>query len=399
MSDKLTHLEHLEDYVLVSGASGISMIVDYLKAIRDELVGHSTKKINTTIKYDGAPSLVAGIDPADGRFFVAKKSVFNKNPKVYKTPAEIEADTSGDLADKLKLALKYLPATGIKGVVQGDFMFGGDVRKERILGADYITFHPNTIVYAVPAQSELAKKILKAKIGVVWHTMYTGNSLQDMKAVGGQRIASKLKQTKDVWFDDVVMDVSGTATLTAAETSEVSRSIEAIQSAGLRAAPAMAALASSPELLALLKTYHNSRIRSGKEQVGDGQKYLWDFRSYIDTKFQADAEKLKTEKGKAGVELKKKAATDVLDSVKESDWTELFSVVDLVIQAKEALIQKLDRLTTMNTFLKTVDGFQVTKQEGYVITDHLGKNAVKLVDRLGFSKANFSPTVLKGFMR
>lgn len=398
MSDKLTHLEHLEDYVFMAGSSGVKMIVDYLRAIRDELVGHSTKKVNTTIKYDGAPSLIAGIDPADGKFFVAKKSVFNKNPKVYKTPAEIDADTSGDLASKLKLALKYLPDTGIKGVVQGDFMFGGDVRKEKILGDEYVTFHPNTIVYAVPAGSDLAKKILRAKIGVVWHTMYTGSSLSDMKAVGGQKIAAKLKHTNDVWFDDVVMDVSGTATMTAGETVEVTRSIERIQEAGNRASSAMSALAGNQELLAMLKTFHNSRIRSGS-QIGDAQKYLEDLKRYIESKFQADADKLKTEKGKAGVATKKKVVIDAISSVSDQEWVSLFQLVDLVVQAKDILIQKLDRLTTMSTFLKTVDGFEVTKQEGYVITDHLGKNAVKLVDRLGFSKANFSPTVLKGFMR
>lgn len=399
MSEKLTHLEHLEDFVMVAGSQGIDMIVSYLKAIRDELAGHSTKKINTTIKYDGAPSLVAGIDPSDGRFFVAKKSVFNKNPKVYKTPAEVDADTSGDLAVKLKMALRYLPALGIKGILQGDFMFGeGDVKRETILGEEYVTFHPNTIVYSVPAGSDLAKQILRAKIGVVWHTMYTGSTFADLKSVGGQRIASKLKRSRDVWFDDVVMDVSGTATLTAQETSELTRAIDSIKEASKKATAAMEALNSSPDTLALFKLFHNALIRSG-HQVGDPAGYLEELKAYIAARMDADAAKLKTEKGKATVEEKRRAVNAAINSVQQSAWTSLISLFNLVIEAKEMLLGKLDKLTTMRTFLKTADGFQVTQQEGYVITDHLGKNAVKLVNRLEFSRANFSPSVYKGWAK
>ena len=118
---KNTHMTHIEDKVLYGGVKGTREAINALRNIRDMLAGKSSSKLST--KWDGAPAIFCGEDPRDGEFFVAKKGVFNKNPKVYKTDAEIDADTSGDLADKLKLALKHLKPLGIKQVIQGDFLF------------------------------------------------------------------------------------------------------------------------------------------------------------------------------------------------------------------------------------------------------------------------------------
>jgi len=109
---KNTHMTHLEDKVLYGGVNGTRQAIFALRDMRDMLSGK--KEGNVSVKWDGAPAIFAGTDPRDGQFFVAKKGIFNKNPKVYKTPAEVDADTSGDLAAKLKDALKYLPALGIK---------------------------------------------------------------------------------------------------------------------------------------------------------------------------------------------------------------------------------------------------------------------------------------------
>ena len=129
------------------------------------------------------PAIFAGIDPEDGKFFVAKKSVFNVNPKLYKSVAEIDADLSGQLNAKFKVALEEFSKLGITGVLQGDLMFTDDVETTDIEGKKYYTFQPNTIVYAVDVNSDLGKKIKNAKIGVVWHTTYKGNALQDMKGI------------------------------------------------------------------------------------------------------------------------------------------------------------------------------------------------------------------------
>jgi len=168
---KNTHMTHIEDKVLYGGVSGTREAINALRGLRDMLAGKGAG--NVSVKWDGAPAIFCGIDPSDGEFFVAKKGIFNKNPKVYKTDADIDDDTSGDLNSKLKDALKYLPDLGITGVVQGDFLFGkGDVSTKTIDGQKYSVFHPNTIAYAVPYDQ--AKEVRSAKIGIVWHTTYTG---------------------------------------------------------------------------------------------------------------------------------------------------------------------------------------------------------------------------------
>ena len=167
--NKNTHMTHIEDKVVYGGVNGARQAIMALRSLRDMLGG--VKDGNVSVKWDGAPAVFAGIDPSDGRFFVAKKGIFNKSPKVYKSNADIDDDTSGDLNDKLKQALKYLPDLGIKGVVQGDFLFGpGDLKTSRIKGKSYLTFHPNTIIYAIPSGTEMAKQVKAAKIGIVWLT-------------------------------------------------------------------------------------------------------------------------------------------------------------------------------------------------------------------------------------
>ena len=215
---KNLHLEHLEDEILNYGVDGGRAAINFLQSLRNMLAGGSRSSVNMTVKWDGAPAIFAGIDPEDGKFFVAKKSVFNVSPKLYKTNAEIDADLSGDLNAKFKIALKEFSKLGIKGVLQGDLMFTDDVEKSTIDGSGYYTFQPNTIVYAVPIDSVLGKTINKAKIGVVWHTTYTGDALQDMKASFGANISS-LNKPSSVWMDDATYkDASGKATFTAAET-------------------------------------------------------------------------------------------------------------------------------------------------------------------------------------
>ncbi len=218
---KNLHLEHLEDEIINYGVGGGRAAINFLQSLRDMLSGSSRSSINMTVKWDGAPAIFAGIDPEDGKFFVAKKSVFNVNPKLYKTNEEIDNDLSGNLNSKFKIALKEFSKLGIKGVLQGDLMFTDDIERTTIEGVVYYTFQPNTIVYAVPVDSDLGRVINKSKIGVVWHTTYTGNSLPDMKASFGVNI-SGLNKTSSVWMDDATYkDVSGRATFTEKERAAV----------------------------------------------------------------------------------------------------------------------------------------------------------------------------------
>lgn len=399
VEEKNTHMEHLEDLIFNEGSAGTKKAINFIKDLRDMLAGHSTSKITATVKWDGAPAIFAGIDPRDGKFFIAKKGVFNKEPKIYKTNKEIDADTTGDLAVKFKVALAELKKLGIKsGVYQGDLMFTkSDLKKETIEGQNYITFHPNTIVYAVPENSDLANKIKQAKIGVVWHTTYTGDSFETMKASFGKSIVQHLTPVSSVWMDDAnYKDYSGTATFTAAETTVLNGLITKIQAKFNNIkAEAIDAISENEELLLQIKTYNNTKIRSGEGFV-DTKSHVKGLFDYIHTKLEP---KQKTEKGKAAGEEKRKAVLRYFSEHNPQDIQAIFDLVNLMTEAKDMIVAKMNHAGHISTFLKTTNGFKTTGVEGFVAIDHLKGGAVKVINRMEFSRSNFSADIIKGWQR
>lgn len=365
------------------------------------LAGSSTGKVSATVKWDGAPAVFAGIDPRDGKFFVAKKGVFNKSPKVYKTPAEIDADTQGDLADKLKLALSEFKKIGItSGVYQGDLMFTqADLKTETVDGQKYTTFHPNTIVYAVPYDSNLGKKIRAAKIGVVWHTTYTGDSFETMQASFGKPIASLFKPSASVWMDDAnYKDYSGTATFTAAETKHVTELLSAVGKLFQTINPkTLNAIRDDEDLLMAIKTFNNSKVRAG-ERVTNPKAHVDQLFDWIYNRYQREIEAKKTEKGKAAQEEKRKKIMSFFANHDKNEIVKIFQVSNMIAGIKAPIIAKMNQAGGIKTFLKTVNGYRVTGVEGYCVIDHLRGGAVKIVDRMEFSRANFSKEILKGWM-
>jgi len=400
--DKNTHMEHLEDNLLNAGVNGARESINYLRALRDMLSGDSKAAVNVTVKWDGAPAVFAGTDPSDGKFFVAKKGIFNKNPKVYKTNKDIDDDIAkGDLNIKMKLALKNLPALNIKGVIQGDFLYAKkDIKKANIGGESYITFHPNTIVYAIPAKSKLASQILRSEIGVVWHTEYRGKSFESMSASFGKEIASNLKASGSVWsVDAIYKDISGTATMTKAETASVTATLsKAGKKFNSIKRSTFDGITENEELLTRVKTFVNVKVRAG-EKVKDPSKFVSELMDYIYGYYQKEIDKLKTEKGKAGREERRKDVLSYFSNTDKSQIVSLFELYNLIVDAKLTIIRKLDRAKNVGTFLKTADGYKVTEQEGFVAIDRVGKNAVKLVDRLAFSNANFNDEYIKGWQK
>ena len=398
--EKNVHMVHLADAIIDGGVDGTRRAINYLRALRDMLAGNTKAPVNVSTKWDGAPAVFAGTDPSDGKFFVAKKGIFNKNPKVYKTNADIDADTSGDLNTKLKLALAELPKLGIKGVIQGDFLYAReDIKEVDIDGEPHITFHPNTIVYAVPKKSELAKQILGSKIGVVWHTVYRGDSFETMSASFGEEIAGNLKKVKTVWSVDAVFkDLSGNATMTAEETKHVTSLLsEAGKIFSRMKRPVLDDLSNNEDRRIRVNAFINTKVREG-ERIGDPAKFVKDMIKYIEDFYQKEADKKKTEAGKQSTYQKR---DEILSYFKEhgSDVVDVFKIYSYIDEAKYVIIDKLNRVKNLRTFLKTADGYEVTNQEGFVAIDHVGKNALKLVDRLQFSKANFSSEYIKGWQR
>ena len=394
---KNLHLEHIEDEILNFGVPGGRAAINFVQSLRDMLSGSARSSVNMTVKWDGAPAIFAGTDPSDGKFFVAKKSVFNVNPKLYKTNAEVDADVSGDLNAKFKVALAEFSKLGIKGVLQGDLMYtSNDLSKENIEGISYYTFQPNTIVYAVPIDSTLGKVIKSSKIGVVWHTTYTGDNLQDMKASFGANI-SGLKTVSSVWMDDATYkDVSGKATMTAKETASVTKSLSNAGSTFQKInSPMLSKFLNLQNTFtgnlsgASLKTYNNSKVRQGKP-VSNPKSHAQGYVSWVEDTFQKQIDKLKTQSRKDALENKKKEIARELQK-HTSNLTNVIAFQNYIVEAKMGIVRKLNTVKGLtNTFIKTANGFKVTNPEGYVAIDRISGNAVKLVDRMEFSFNNFT---------
>lgn len=401
-SEKNVHMEHLEDNILNAGVEGARQSINYLHALHDMLAGKSASKVNVTVKWDGAPAVFAGIDPSDGKFFVAKKGIFNKNPMVYKTDKDIDDDiAAGDLNTKMKLALKHLPSLNITGVIQGDFLYAKkDLSKVTINGESYITFHPNTIVYAIPAKSQLAAQIIGSQIGVVWHTNYRGKSFESMSASFGEEIATGLKKSKSVWsVDAVYKDISGTATMTVEETAEVTAILaQADKLMNSIDKSTFDGITENEELVTRVKNYVNSKVRAG-ERITNPSSFVTGLMEFIYDYYQKEIDKLKTDKSKDAKGLKRKEILSYFSNTPKEQIVALFSLYNMIVDAKHMIIRKLDKAKNVGTFLKTSDGYKVTEQEGFVAIDHIGKNAVKLVDRLQFSRANFNSDVIKGWQK
>lgn len=392
---KNTHMTHIEDKVLYGGVNGTREAINALRALRDMLGGEKDGKVS--VKWDGAPAIFAGTDPRDGQFFVAKKGIFAKSPKVYKTDEDIDADTSGDLADKLKLALKHLPSIGIKGIIQGDFLFSSpDVKTEKIKGKSYVTFHPNTIVYAIPSDQDTAKEVKRAEIGIVWHTTYTGTSFESLKASYGVDV-SKLNKSTKVWSQDAMLRDLTKVTMSKGETDEVNTLLsEAGKLFNKISGTTLRELEANQDLAQLIEQYNNSFVRQGSI-IGNTRSHASGLIRWINTKYKKEIEKRKSDKGKA---TQQKKLDDLLAFFSPANKRSLISMFDLqkkIVLAKLKLINSLNKLSNVDTFLKTRTGFKVTGEEGYVAIDKLGGDAVKIVDRMEFSYANFSPDILKGW--
>ena len=392
---KNLHLEHLEDEVLNGGVSGTRGAISFLQSLRDMLAGHATgRTVNLTTKWDGAPAIFAGINPENGKFFVGTKGVFAKNAKLNYTNADIDATYPGKgLNDKLKIALRYLPELDIKGVMQGDMMFtSADLKTENIEGKSYITFQPNTIVYAVPADSGLAKSITSAKIGIVWHTTYNGDTMADMKASFGADIGG-MKISKNVWYRDAsFVDASGTATFTKQETDALNAILSQAGSLFRTiSSRTMNQIATNDTYKVTIKAWNNLKVREGKE-ITNTSSHVAGLISSVEEKLNKSILEAKKADTKQKRQMEKKLVMDFYKSNK-NELKKIFDLQNLLVRAKNMIVQKLQQVQdSVGTYLRTDStGLKVTAPEGFVAIDKIG-NAVKLVDRLEFSQANFNAT-------
>ena len=386
------HLEHLEDNVLNRGINGAREAINFLRSLRDMLAGHAQSKTNITTKWDGAPAVICGINPDNGKFFVGTKSVFNKDGKLNYTDEDIDRNHPGEgLNQKLKMALAYLPKLGIKGIIQGDMMFTkGDIKKQKIDGESYITFQPNTIVYAVPANSMMAKKMLDAQLGIVFHTTYNGRSMDSLKASFNIDIGH-FSTTKDVWFRDAsFVDASGTATFTEEETKKISEILTQAGRVFQQINPMVLNRVSAVESYNLfVKTFNNTKVRSG-EPIKNTALHTSQMIKWIEDKLNKEILAAKKE------DTKKKRIAEKNEVMRffrggAAQFKLIFDLMNLIVDAKVMIVRKLESIkSSIDTFVVTDSGFKVTGPEGFVAVDRLSGNALKLIDRMEFSKNNFN---------
>ena len=384
--------EHIEDEILNRGVQGARDAINFLQSLRDMLAGNSSSKVNITTKWDGAPAIFCGINPDNSKFFVGTKGVFNANAKLNYTDEDIDKNHPGEgLNAKLKVALRYLPKLGIKGVLQGDMMFAkGDISEKNIDGEDYITFQPNTLVYAVPADSKLAKTMQAAQLGVVFHTSYTGKTFADMKASFNIDIKN-LTTTKDVWFRDAYFtDASGTATFTEEETKQITSILSNVGSIFKKTnSMSIGRISGSDTVREYIKTFNNTKVREG-QKITNTAAHTRELLKWVEDKLNKEIISAKMEKTKRDRTMIK---NEIMRTLRGSaaDLKNIFDMQNGMVDAKNMIIKKLQQMKQVaSTFVQTEDGFKVTNPEGFVAVSKTTGGAVKLVDRLEFSHLNFT---------
>jgi len=385
-----THLEHLEDSIINDGAKGGRNAVLFLKSLKKMLQGHVGGRLNVTVKWDGAPAVICGTNPENGKFFVGSKSVFNVNPKINYTTGDIYSNHSGVLADKLSVCLRELKKIGIRGIVQGDLLFTkGDLKTSTIDDEECYIFTPNTITYAVPINSTLGRKIGRARLGIVFHTFYSGKNMKSLTASFGSMRG--FSNSSSVFVTDATYkDASGSATF---NTSEVATfdNIIAMAEGSLSKAGALLNDFNTTNPLAVgfrLKSFFNFYIKNSKGSMDKAKDLMDMFRSYYYNIVQQEIDAVSKDETKNKYRKIRDEGINYIDRNRQALYFSIASYVSLQ-RAKDFLIRKLNQIQSIGHFIRTNDGFRVTNPEGYVAVDRV-KGAVKLVDRLEFSRANFT---------
>jgi hypothetical protein len=392
MTAKNLHLEHLEDEIINQGIDGGRGAIFFLQGLRDMMKGNQNSRVNMTVKWDGAPAIFVGEHPEDGRFFVAKKSLFNKEPLFYTSEQEIKdaKELSSNLKEKFLTSFQCLSKLSFTDILQGDLMYTNDKKMTNMDGKTFITFQPNTIMYAVDVESKLGKEIASSKMGIVFHTTYTGSTIDGLSASFGAKLPSG--SSSDVWMDDATYkDVSGNSSMTAKETLALTRELTAVGKAfhginkkDLQKFKQIQETIAMKGAGATYKTYCNAQIRAGSyKPTYNG--YMKHFENYWRDMVVG---KVKMEKTK---QIKTEIGEQLYAELRSLNKfiTNLTKFMEHLVIAKQIIIVALNRVKSIGTFKRTDKGFEAVNPEGYVAIDRTG-SAVKLVDRMEFAYNNFT---------
>jgi hypothetical protein len=387
---KRTHLEHIEDIVITDGYEGGKAVVEYFRGLLLTLKGSSSEAMSVSVKWDGAPAVVCGVNPANDKFFVGTKSVFAQNAKINYTKKDIAKNHgTEELGQKLLKCLVHLKKLAIRGVYQGDLLFTDeDIVRKNIDGRPNLTFTPNTITYAVPEDSDLGKQIDRAKVGIIFHTTYVGNTLADMNAQAGADVENFVR-SNDVFFDNATYkDVSGSAKFTDLETKQFFSGIEKLETL-LNAVPRnlSSVLGQNQDFVPMFQMYINAMVKQG-ELPSNVNQFLKGFQNFYVDRMQKQISGLKAQKALQLRQDKMKQMPVFLNRAKKP-LQAMLTFYKAVQTMKAFVLKKMNQAQAIGSFQQTDGGLEVTEPEGFVAVDKSG-NAVKLVDRLGFSRRNLT---------
>jgi hypothetical protein len=369
----LKHLTHAEDEHIHNGMEGAEHAYNLLHDVHKQMTGQGGESTKTTVKYDGSPSIVFGIHPETGAPFVASKSAFNKNPKINYTPEDIERNHghAPGLVEKLKAALEHLPKILPKegGVYQGDLMYTKpDIQSD----GDKRSFTPNLITYSTSRNSPAGQKMDKAKIGVVVHTKYEGNNLEDMNATPNVD-HSKFGEHPDVHLINPEIHTTP---------SEYSDKLQK-QFHGHMAKAREAAHGLKPEDFKAIEG-HETNLESHINDTikREDRPSVSGYISHLEGKRDKEAAKLKSEAGRSKTTDRYNA---LIDHVKRNadSFNKVLAFHTHIQNAKNALVHGIGNPTE---FEHSING-EPTSPEGFVSVRN-GKMS-KLNDRGEFNRKNF----------
>ena len=387
---QLKHLEHLEDEMLNYGVQGCHAAVAFLEELK-KMLGQQESAGFMQTKWDGAPSVICGTDPASGMFFVGTKSVFAKTqPKLCFTDTQIDEWYDGDLAEKLKFSLKYFAELDIKGVIQGDLMFTDSTIKTEIINKEKLyTFRPNTITYGIPVDHPIGKAAGQAKIGVVFHTHYTGDDLPTMQAraganVNGSRNALVIK-------NDTPMDRVGFSKQEMTKFKNHIDKIDRMCSISGDFLDELVVLTGTTgdkkfHIASYLKQFFNNEIKNART-ITNVDDAMYNMLNFYGDKMEKELAKIKTVKN---LTAKRKLVYDSQLYVENNKdkFKAMLSLYKELQTVKQMVIDKLDHLEEFRTYVQTDKGYKVTTPEGYVL--HKDGSMIKFVNRLEFAYNNFT---------
>ena len=393
------HMQHIEDLIFNDGLAGIIRCKDLMEKTLNTLTKEK-EEVSISTKFDGSPAVFCWSSfpglPDNG---IALKGLFNSSPQTFVNTTDItESGKPLDLQRKLISLLSYLPNLHIpEGEIwQGDIMYNFEsLTIEDINGYPALSFHPNAISYSPKSMTDYIR-IKNSKLGLVWHTIYYGHSLSDIKCHYNVNVAS-LGHVPEIYmvdhnirYEDLSpIELPASDTTYNPNTDYIGRLME------LASDDTYLNIIENREFVVNLTLFYNSLIRDNV--IVGTHKFVGTFKSYIKSRFLTIIESKKTQSKQIEYQNKCEALLDLIEKNRYV-LSRMHHILLKITGLKIGFINELNKYSTFYTHFKMVGGkFNETNHEGYAIND--GYNIVKLINRHEFSSSNFSDNVVKGWTK